>query len=551
MDNFQTLLLATGETDKLRPLTQKTPSPLIPVVDRPVMLYTVESLARQNVKKIMISLYHLAGNVEAYFSEGQRWGVELDYHLQRESWGSAGALKWAQAAIKQTLLVIPGDSLIDLDIEAILKKHRDSQCLASVLVHRHGKEASDVVCLNQMKQITYTEGEKFFNTGVYIFEPEILEYIPERTNFDIHNQLLPQLVKAGLPVYGCEIESYWNPIASFPDYHEAQQHVLHSASGNLADFNGMPPLNNPSLDAHQISPGIWVGRNHIIHPTVRLSPPVYVGKNCQVGSDVELGPDVIIGSNVVIDDDATVTDSTILDHTYVGQLVNIESRFVDKNIVIDALTSESTEVVDYFLLDEAHTAILDNRLLRIWDFLLSLILVILTLIVTVPLGLLTLLTSGHIFQKKSRVGGWPNPIHNGEINSLQACQLLNFYTRKDNGRYTLIGRWLEKWDGHRLPELWSVLKGDINLVGVKPLNAEEIDQITEDWQQKRHDYNPGFTGMWYLQTGPASSLDDVLIADAYYVAIRSWREDLKILRQTPSAWWRRRKSWKTVEFESH
>lgn len=541
MENAQILLLATGETDKLRPLTQKTPSPMVPVVDRPVMLYSVESLARQNVKSVQISLYHLAGNVEAYFGQGQRWGIDLDYHLQREAWGSAGALKWAQAAITQTVIVIPGDTIVDLDIDAVLSQHRESQSLATVVVHRYGSENADIVCLNEAKQLTVTEGENWYNTGVYIFEPEIFNHIPERTCFDIHSQLLPNLLASGITVQGCEIKDFWNPLLSFQDYHDAQRHVLNSASGNFSASNGLPALNNPSLESQQISPGVWVGRNPMIHPHARLSPPVYVGKNCQVGADAELGPDVVIGSSVVIDDDATVTDSTILDHTYVGQLVNIESRVVDKNVVIDLLTSQSTEVVDYFLLDEAHTAILDNRLLRFWDIVVTLALVLLTLVVTIPLGLLTFLTSGHIFKRELRIGGWPVML-NGEVARLQSFRMFHFYTRKENGRYTLFGRWLEKWEGHRLPELLNVVNGDVRLVGVKPLAPEDIDQITEDWQQKRHDYHPGFTGMWYLQTLPKSSLDDILIADAYYVAIRSWREDLKILKQTPSAWYRRLKS---------
>ncbi|MBE2220079.1 MAG: sugar transferase [Anaerolineae bacterium] len=547
MENVQILLLATGETDKLRPLTEETPSPMIPVVDRPAMLYTVESLARQNVKNISVSLYHLAGNVEAYFGRGQRWGIEFEYLLQRDALGSAGALKWAQAAGSQTIVVIPGDMLIDFDIEAVVAAHRKNQSIATMLVHLHGSDTASIVCLDDAKNLTVDEGKTWYNTGVYIFEPAVLDHIPDRTPFDIYTQLLPSLMAAGITVRGCEIEGYWNPIATFPDYHEAQRHILNSASGNKSALNGLPALKNPSLEARQISPGIWVGRNHMIHPTVRLTPPVYVGRNCQVGSDVELGPDVVIGSYVVIDDDATISQSTILDHTYVGQLVNIESRFVDKNIVIDSLTSESTEVVDYFLLDRAHTAILDNELLRIWDFVLAFVLILLTLILTVPLGLLVFLTSGHIFKRVSRVGGWATVVHDGDTASLKSCELLHFYTRKENGRYTPLGHWLEKWEGHRLPELWNVLKGDLRLVGVKPLKPEEIKQISEVWQQKRHDHTPGFTGMWYLQTNPQSNLDDILIADAYYIAIRSWREDLKILKQTPSAWRRRSNSWKIIQ----
>ncbi len=98
-----------------------------------------------------------------------------------------------------------------------------------------------------------------------------------------------------------------------------------------------------------------------------------------------------------------------------------------------------------------------------------------------------------------------------------------------------------------MPELWNVLKGELCLVGVKPLTTGDMIQITEAWQQTRNDYYPGFTGNWFLQTNPNSGLDDILIADAYYVATRSWREDVKILKQTPSAWRRRSKSWKNAK----
>lgn len=546
MENVQVLLLATSETDKLLPVTLETPTPMLPVVDRPLMVYAVESLARQNIKKAFVSLYHLAGNVEAYFGQGQRWGIELDYLLQREAWGSAGALKWAQSALTGTFVVIPADIIVDLDIADLVAQHRKNQSLATVIVHQKGGDNASIVSLDRAKQLTVTEGENWYSTGVYIFETAVLNHIPERVPFDIQNELLPTLLAAGIVVQGCEIQGYWNPMANFQTYQAAQRHILNSAWGNEQALNGLPFLKHPSLEGNQIAPGIWVGRNHIIDPSVRLLPPVYLGKNCQVGSDVELGPDVVVGSNVVIDDDATVCHSTILAYTYVGQLVNIDRRLVDKNIVVDLTTSETTEVVDRFLLDEAYTTIVDNQLLRVWNFVLALVLILATLIVTIPIGLLLLVTSGHIFQRVARVGGWPVTSANGATSSLQPCLLLRFYTRKGNGRYAFLGRWLENWEGHRLPELWNVLKGELCLVGVKPLSSADIARMTETWQQKRNDYYPGFTGTWYLQTNPDSGLDDILIADAYYLATRSWHEDINILKQTPSAWRRRSKSWRST-----
>ena len=542
METVQALLLATGETDKLRPLTATVPSPMLPITDRPVMLYAVELLARQGVKEMIVSLYHLAGNIEAFMGNGERWGVALNYLLQRDAWGSAGALKWAQPAIKRTFVVMPADAIVDVDLALVLAQHRQRQSKATVVVHHYGVDDAPQVCLGSDGRLCPTgangSARVMYPTGVYIFEPEVLDLIPARRPFDILQQLIPALCEAGLAVDGYEMAGYWNRLATFQDYHAAQQHVLYSAWGNLEGLNGLPALHYPSVEGRQIAQGIWVGRNHMIHPSVRLSPPVFIGQNCQIGPDVELGPEVVVGSNVVIDEDATVSRSTILHHTYVGQLVNIDGRFVNKTLMVDKVTSESTQVVDQFLLGQVNT-IVDNRLQRFWDMILALLLLLLTLIVTVPISLLLLITNGRIFERVGLVGGWPDETISGNPASLQKCTVWRFAVHKKDGRETAVGRRLKSWELYRLPELWSVLSGNLRLVGVKPLSSAEIQQVNEVWQQKRHEYPAGFTGLWYIQTRADSSLDEILIADAYYVATRSWREDLKLLWHTPSAWWQR------------
>ncbi len=544
MDNVQAILLATGETNKLRPLTETVPAPMLPVADRPVMLYAVELLARQGIKQILVSLYHLAGDVEAYLGSGKRWGVSLNYLLQRDALGTAGALKWAQAAITQTVVVLPGDAIVDVDLTAVLAQHRQRQSRATVVVHRRDLNGATAVALNANGQLLderHTDGrEMVYLTGVCVFEPEVLAHIPPRTTFDIHTQLLPALMAAGIAVDAYEMPGYWNPLVTFADYHAAQQHVLYSAWGHSDGLNGQPALHYPSLEGRQISEGIWVGRNHMIHPSARLSPPVFIGQNCQIGPDVELGPEVVIGSNVVIDDDATISRSTILDRTYVGQLVNIDGRFVNKNLVVDKLTAESTQVVDQFLLGQV-TTLLDDRFLRLGDAILASLILVLTLIVTVPIALLLLVVNGRVFDKLERFGGWPDPANQPAPAALQKFFLWRFAMGRKSGGETAVGRMLQRLELHRLPELWNVLRGDMRLVGVKPLTAVEINQISEAWQQKRHECPAGFTGLWYIQTRPGSSLDEILITDAYYVATRSWRANLRLLGQTPLAWGRRLK----------
>ena len=89
---MQAILIATGETGKLQPLTELIPSPMVPLANRPVMSYAVENLARFGIKNIIVNLFNSAARIASYFGDGSRWGVKLDYILQREPWGSAGAL---------------------------------------------------------------------------------------------------------------------------------------------------------------------------------------------------------------------------------------------------------------------------------------------------------------------------------------------------------------------------------------------------------------------------------------------------------------------------
>lgn len=533
---MQVILLATGETVKLRPLTETITSPMIPVANRPVMVYTIEMLARQGYKQILTTLYHLGGSIEAYFGNGERWGVNIEYVLQKDAWGSAGALKWAEHSINETFLVLPGDVLIDLDIEAVVAQHRARQSVATVVVQQQG--TGDTVCLDAENKVIIGEHDhSWFNTGVYLFEPQVLDKIPARTIFDLSHDLLPLLQAEGLPVHGYKADGYWNEMTTFADYHSAQCAYLHEDNGSRAYFDDVARV----LETRQIAEGIWVGRNHVIHPSVRLAPPVYIGDNCQIGRNVELGPDVVIGKNVVIDDEATIFQSTILDQSYVGQLVKIENRIVYKNLMIDANTAERTEVVDEFLLGEAHPALIDTGVQRIWDIVVSLLLLFLMLPFMVLIGLLTLLTTGRLFESVTHLGTLPRMTGYGRSPQLESFPLRRFCTQRSE-KTTTLGRWLEKWDLHRLPELGNVLTGKISLVGVKPLRPEEAAEITEAWQLQRHEYQAGFTGLWYVQNGRNSQLDETLITDTYYAATRTWREDLKILRKTPAGWIKRGRS---------
>ncbi|MBX0328801.1 sugar transferase [Oscillochloris sp. ZM17-4] len=540
---MQAIILATHEERKLPPLTDTIPGPLIPVIDRPVMAMTVEILARSGLKRILVSLYNQGGPIAAYFGSGKRWGVDLEYVAQRESWGSAGSLKWAGRLLDQTFLVMPGNALIDLDVAAALAFHQAHGGPATVILHSPVPgSTAPLIHLGANAQLADT-GKPLSATGAFIFEPSVLQHIPARSHFDILTELLPAIVAAGEPVHGFQIAGYWSPLDNLASFQEAQQVVLYSAfkekAPEMSSTGPKATVRYPSLSSRQIVPGVWVGLNHSIHPSVKIASPVYIGENSYIGREVEIGAGTVIGSNVVIDDEATVSGSTIISETYIGQLLKVEGRIVTDRSISDPESGETTAVLDPFLLSRVGTQSEgQNQLLRALGRTVAIALTVLSSPLMLFLWLLALIGSaGKPIARCQRMGQRITTADGSP--GLYTFELIHFQTRRRDGKYTVGGRWMERWELHRLPEVFNVLSGDIALVGVKPLHPEEAAQLNEEWHQRRHDSRAGLTGLWYQETDPNSNLDAVIIADVYYTATRTWRSDLLLFLRTPAIWARR------------
>ena len=215
---MQAILLATAENEKLQPLTQAIPGPMLPVLNRPVMAYPLELLARVGFKEVLVSLYHQGGAIESYFGSGRRWGVHLNYVLQRQEWGAAGALKWAASLLKEAFIVLPADSLVDVELEAAVVQHL--ACGSAATVIAHSQPYGPPVRLDVASRAVCRTGGNYtlYQTGAYIFEPAVLEYIPARTDFDIIQDLLPALLEGGAPVHVYQMAGYWNPLTTFEKY---------------------------------------------------------------------------------------------------------------------------------------------------------------------------------------------------------------------------------------------------------------------------------------------------------------------------------------------
>jgi len=537
---LKTLLYATGETQKLLPLTEQIVLPMLPILNRPVMDYSMEVLARQRIKQIDISLFNKPGEIEAYFGDGKYRGLNLTYHLQREALGDAGSIRRAFPALDEPVLLMPADILIDLDLEGFLSYHESKRSgltvLASPVIKGQLLPKSRSVP-EGMIQIPDRGGRKsrLVSTGIFLISPDLVNKIPPHTKVDLMEDLIPALIAQGVPVYAYRFMGYWNALETFWQYYHAQFEVCFGRNVKDTD-DTTAPLKYLTVEGKQISQGVWTGRNIAIHPSVSVAPYVYLNDNCMIDQGAQIGPDVVIGRGAIIDRDATIQDALILDHTYVGRLLNVQCKIVCKNLVIDFISGDHITMKDESMLaatSEEHVDLGVRRWLRAGT---ALFLAVLLL----PLGLLiaALLalsgTSVLVRREKSHTG--LRRQEGREEKGARKFRLIQFQTCRKDGSRPLFGRLLEATQAHRLPELINVIKGDMAFVGVKPLSPEDEGQLTEEWQKVRFGVPAGVTGLWYLQANEDALFDQVLIADAYYTATRNMMGDLSILWQTPGAW---------------
>lgn len=536
---MQALLIATGEENKLLPLTATLPSPMVPIIDRPVMVYALELLARAGIRDIGVALYEGASTIESYFGHGERWSVTLQYLLQRTAWGATGAVKRAEQVLTTTFLVLPADIMLDLDIKAALQFHQAHGGLATAILGRQATTLAPGLTIGEQNQLHATvkpgkATDTYGYTGAFILEPAALALLPEPGALDGQSDLGAALQQAHIPIHGYVADGYWNPLTTFREYQAAQDTVLTSLDSPRRAKAGAR-LRHAYIEAREIAPGIWVGPNSIVHPEVRLTAPLFIGAGCRIGANTELGPDTIIGAGSVIDEGVTIHHSTVLPHTYIGQFLHLAHRIANQAELIDVATGTNVQIADPWLLTAVNPALPGNLARNLAERALALLLLLVAAPLLLIVGVALWLTEGGpIFSQRQCFGQMP--LVKG---TPQLLNLYQFRTQRADHSASRLGHWLETTEIHRLPELWNVVRGEIGLVGVKPLSSEESMALQEAWQQGRFGAQAGFTGLWYTEATPTTDADELCIMDAYQAVAHTWYDDCRQLWRTPIAWWRR------------
>jgi len=225
------VILCGGRGERLRPLTSKTPKPLIKIGGQPVLEHLINVLKKGGVEEIYLAVSYLGEKIEEYFQDGQKWGVKIYYSYDREPLGGAGAIKLLEKRLDVSFVVLNGDFLTNLNLIEMVNFHRQKRGTASFLVHRTNHPYdSDLVEYDDnflVKRFFRPKpGDKFkpvSKSGAHIFEPEVFKYIPMNKSYSLEKELIPELLKKGKKLYAFYNQAYSKDIGTWPRLKKARQ----------------------------------------------------------------------------------------------------------------------------------------------------------------------------------------------------------------------------------------------------------------------------------------------------------------------------------------
>jgi mannose-1-phosphate guanylyltransferase/phosphomannomutase len=233
---MKAIILAGGFGTRLHPFTLKYPKPMIPLVNKPVLAHILDLLKYHLFSDVVITVHYLSEQIQDYFGNGSSLGLTLRYAVEERPLGTAGSIKNAQPYLDdETFLVISGDIITNIDLSRAIYFHRQKQALATVVVkdvvnpHEYGVVVTDQN--GRIRQYLEKPDRQSIisnraNTGIYILEPEILDYMEPNKAYDFSYDIFPLMVAQNAALFGYLADGYWRDIGTVQSYRQATVDIL-------------------------------------------------------------------------------------------------------------------------------------------------------------------------------------------------------------------------------------------------------------------------------------------------------------------------------------
>lgn len=318
------MILAGGFATRLRPLSCTRPKTLFPIVNKPLLEWIFEKLAKNNIEEAILAVNGLT----AFHVKQKRilkHGLRIKYSIDppKTPLGTGGPIKNAEKLIGnlETFMVLNGDIFADLSYIEILKKHEERGNIATIALHevedpsRYGVAELDQDCRVKRfleKPTKGTAPTNYINAGIYVLSPKIFQYLPKGKKVSMEREVFPKLAQEG-QLYGHVFQGLWKDIGKPKEYLQANKTLLSALAKTQKPKNaGKFELRNPVA----IDKGVHIGAKSIIGPYTVL------GKNVTVGKKARISESVIL-SEVKIDDSANINGAIIGENAAIGKKVRI------------------------------------------------------------------------------------------------------------------------------------------------------------------------------------------------------------------------------------
>ncbi|MFP4410796.1 sugar phosphate nucleotidyltransferase [Coleofasciculus sp.] len=329
---MRAVLMAGGSGTRLRPLTCDLPKPMVPVLNRPIAEHIINLLKRHNITEVIATLYYLPDVMRDYFQDGSDFGVQMTYAVEEEQpLGTAGCVKNIAELLDDTFIVISGDSITDFDLQAAIEFHKSRNSKATIVLYRvpNPVEFGVVITDEQMRIRRFLEkpstSEIFsdtVNTGTYILEPSVLDYLPENTESDFSKDLFPLLLDKGEPMYGFVADGYWCDVGHLDAY-------------RASHYDALDRKVEIDFAYEQKRSGLWVGQNTSIDPTAKIQTPALIGSNCRIGPGVNIEAGTVIGDNVTVGAYADLKRPILWNGSIIGDEVHLRACVIARGTRVD------------------------------------------------------------------------------------------------------------------------------------------------------------------------------------------------------------------------
>ncbi len=341
---MQALILAGGKGTRLRPLTVYTPKPIVPICNRPFLLYQIDTLKRAGITDITLSLSYQPQKIELQLGDGSDFGVHLRYTTEPQPMGTAGAYKYAEGLIREPTVVFNGDILTDLDLKAVIREHDERQATATiVLTPVENPSAYGLVETEPDGRVRrFLEKPKAdeitvdtINAGTYVLNPNVLDFIPDGENHSFEYGLFPTLLERGEKFYAhIPQRTYWMDIGTPKRYLQAHDDLLNNRVTRIHIKKRQGEFDSATI--------------------AEIDDISMIGDDCTIKAGAQI-INSVIGQGCYVDERARVANSVVWPHTRIGAGAQVNGSIIGRGchigraatVGIGSVLGDKTSLTDY------------------------------------------------------------------------------------------------------------------------------------------------------------------------------------------------------------